>query len=70
MKRKYRVKEESNRFYPEWRYWFWKWRRFYFTKNSDLNDTIFIRNYKTEDEAWEFIKEKKSGKFSQYDTEE
>jgi hypothetical protein len=72
MKRKYRVFEENGRFYPEWRrgiLTLWSWRRFYFTKCSDLDDTLFVRNYMTEEDAWEFIKKKKSGKFSQYDTE-
>ena len=70
MKKEYRVVQRGDCFYPEWRYWFWIWRKFYFTRDCDFMDTVYIRNYKTEDEAWEFIKSKKSGKFSQYDTEE
>ena len=69
----YRVIREGDRFYPEWRrgiLTLWFWRRFYYTKDSDFNETLFVRNYKTEDEAWEFIMEKKSERFSQYDTEE
>ena len=72
MRRKYRVTEEDGRFYPEWRcgiLTLWSWKRFYFSKDSELEDFLFVRNYKTEDEAWEFIIEKKSGKFSQFDTE-
>jgi hypothetical protein len=72
MRREYRVVQEDDRFYPEWKsFWtFGKWRRFYYTKDNDLEDWVFLRAYKTEDEAWEFIREKRAQpKFTQFDTE-
>ena len=69
-RREYRVIEEDNRFYPEWKsFWtFGIWRKFYFTRDNELEDFIHIRAFKTEDEAWNFIRKKRSEpKFIQYD---
>ena len=66
----YRVIEEDNRFYPEWKsFWtFGIWRKFYFTRDNELEDFIHIRAFKTEDEAWNFIRKKRNEpKFIQYD---
>ena len=69
-RREYRVIEEDNRFYPEWKsFWtFGIWRKFYFTRDNELEDFIHIRTFKTEDEAWNFIRKKRNEpKFIQYD---
>ena len=69
-RREYRVIEEDNRFYPEWKsFWtFGIWRKFYFTRDNELEDFIHIRAFKTEDEAWNFIRKKRNEpKFIQYD---
>ena len=71
MRREYRVREDNERFYPEWKsFWtFGDWRGFYYTRNNELEELIYPRVFKTEGEAWEFIQEKKSQpKFEQYDT--
>ena len=68
-RREYRVIEEDNRFYPEWKsFWtFGIWRKFYFTRDNELEDFIHIREFKTEDEAWNFIRKKRNEpKFIQY----
>ena len=69
-RREYRVIEEDNQFYPEWKsFWtFGIWRKFYFTRDNELEDFIHIRAFKTEDEAWNFIRKKRNEpKFIQYD---
>ena len=69
-RREYRVIEEDNRFYPEWKsFWtFGIWRKFYFTRDNELEDFIHIRAFKTEDEAWDFIRKKRNEpKFIRYD---
>jgi hypothetical protein len=68
--REFRVVKEDNAFYPEWRsvWTFLRWKRFYFSKNNELEDLVFMRTFTTEDEAWDFIIEKKSEpKFNNYD---
>jgi hypothetical protein len=68
--REFRVVKEDNAFYPEWRsvWTFLRWKRFYFSKNNELEDFVFIRTFTTEDEAWDFIIEKKSEpRFNDYD---
>ena len=70
--RRYRVKKEGDRFYPEWKsFWtFGDWKEFYYTQNCDFEDNVYVRNFATEDEAWEFIKKKKGErKFNPYDIE-
>ena len=70
MRREYQVTEEDDRFYPEWKsFWtFGQWKKFYFSLNDELEDLVHVRVFKTKEEAWEFIQEKKSQpKFRQYD---
>jgi hypothetical protein len=70
--RRYRVKKEGDRFYPEWKsFWtFGDWKEFYYTRNCDFEDNVYVRNFATEGEAWEFIKRKKGErKFNPYDIE-
>ena len=70
IRREYRVVEEDDRYYPEWKsFWtFGIWRKFYFTRNDELEDFVHVRAFKTEDEAWDFIiKKKAQPKFRQYD---
>jgi hypothetical protein len=72
MRREYRVRKVGDRYFPEFRYWifFWNWRRFYYTRGDDLYDeALYMINFKTEEEAWDFIKKKKEQKrFSSYET--
>lgn len=68
--REFRVVKEDSSFYPEWRsvWTLLRWKRFYFSKNNELEDFVFMRTFTTEDEAWDFIIEKKSEpKFTDYD---
>ena len=68
--REYRVREEDNRFYPEYRsFWtFGIWKKFYYTRNEELIDFVHIRAFNTEDKAWDFIHWKKAQpKFRRYD---
>ena len=70
MRREYRVKREDDRYYPEWKsFWtFGQWKKFYFTRNNELEDFVHYRVFKTEDEAWDFIQKKKNEpRFKQYD---
>jgi hypothetical protein len=70
MKREFRVVKKDKGFCPEWRsFWtFWRWRKFYFTKNYELEDFVYLRVFETENEAWNFIQEKKcQPKFKYYD---
>ena len=70
IRRKYRVIEKDDWFYPEWKsFWtFGIWRKFYFTRDNELEDFIHIRAFKTEDKAWDFIRKKMNEpKFIQYD---
>ena len=69
MKREYRVRKVGDRYFPEFRYWifFWNWRRFYFTREED--EALCVVNFKTEEEAWDYIRKKKGQKkFSSYET--
>ena len=72
MAKLYRVRKgEDGRYYPQFRYWLWFWHDFYYTKMADYDDVLYVRNYATEDEAWDYIIIKKhEPKFSQYDTVE
>ena len=68
--REFRVVKEDDVFYPEWRsvWTFLRWKRFYFSKDNELEDFVFIRTFTTEDEAWDFIIEKKSEpRFNDYE---
>jgi hypothetical protein len=68
--REFRVVKEGDAFCPEWRsvWTFLRWKRFYFSKDNELEDFVFMRTFTTEDEAWDFIIEKKSEpKFNDYD---
>jgi hypothetical protein len=67
--REFRVVKENNAFYPEWRsiWTFLRWKRFFYSKN-DVEDLVFMRTFKTEDEAWDFIIGKKSEpRFNDYE---
>ena len=68
--RGFRVVKEDDAFYPEWRsvWTFLRWKRFYFSKNNELEDSVLMRAFTTEDEAWDFIIKKMSEpKFNDYD---
>ena len=76
MRREYRVRQEGNRYFPEFRYWifFWNWRRFYYNVIYTIgdylyDDNLYIVSFKTEEDAWDYIREKKGQKkFSSYET--
>lgn len=70
IRRMFQVREEDEWYYPEWKsFWtFGQWRKFYYTRNDELEDFVYIRAFKTENEAWKFIQKKKDEpKFNKYD---
>ena len=68
--RRFRVTKEDSLFYPEWKsiWTFFRWKKFYFSRDNELEDFVFLRAFKTEDEAWDFIRKKMNKpKFTNYD---
>lgn len=75
MKREYRVVvKEDNYYYPQFRYVIlglsWVWRYFYYSRNDEPEDYLYIRNFKEESEARDWLyKKSQEKKFTQVDTE-